>query len=386
MIGRKYEKFDMDVIKRMTNGKWAWIFSSLAPSLSEALEKLDRHVPCPAHGGKDGFRLRKDSVEGHGLCATCTNGKRIDGFSVLMLVNRWSFPEAVKEVMDLVDPNGRQRAMDTGRTPIRAHPPKAPPVHDREENTRKLLKLREVWLSTLAMNHPDAIVGRRYFAARGLKVPAELEGTLRFAPRLPYYEGRTLIGYFPAWVAKMVNTQGELVTLHRTYLAHDGSGKAPVKEPKKSMAHPSTREMMGSAIRLPGILSRVLAVAEGIETALSVKEMTGFTTWSVVSATFMEAFIPPPGIEAIWVWGDKDVSGAGQASAERLVGALRARGFRAVSILPPWPIPEGKSSIDWLDVHKTHGTSAWKMLTPFQRMGQSVPRNAVVASSESARR
>lgn len=382
-----YERFDMDAVKRLTNGQWDRIYACLAPCLELAQQKLGHHVPCPVHGGTDGFRLRKDSVEGHGLCNTCTEGRRIDGFAVLKLVNGWSFPEAVKEVMALVDPGGHLQARDTGRTPIRVQAPVAPPpAHDHKENARKLEAMKKVWQQSIPLDHPDASIARRYFASRGLKVPCGLRGTLHFVPRLPYYEGRTRMGEFPALVAKVVNAAGQLVTLHRTYLAPNGAGKAPVEDSKKTMAFPSTRDMMGSAIRLSGITSSVLAVAEGIETALAVREMTGFTTWATIASTFMDAFMPPPGIVAVWVWGDKDVNGVGQASAERLVGALRARGLRATTVIPPWPIPEGGKSLDWLDVYRTQGASAWQMLTPFQRMGRSAPVIAPATGAIQARR
>lgn len=385
-----YEKFDMEAIKRMTNGNWASIYLRLAPQLGRAVEKWGHHVPCPVHGGTDGFRLRKDSVEGHGLCNTCTKGLRVDGFGVLMLVNGWSFPEAVKEVLSEVDPGGyriAQADQRNQRTPIRVQPPTVPvSVDDREENVKKLAKLKAVWQQSVPLDHPEASIARRYFASRGLKVPGGLQGTLHFVRRLPYYEGRTRIGEFPALVAKVVNAEGELVTLHRTYLALNGAGKAPVKDPKKSMAFPSTRAMMGSAIRLSALTSNVLAVAEGIETALAVREMTGFTTWATIASTFMDAFTPPSGVVAVWVWGDKDVGGTGQASAERLVGALRARGLRATAIIPPWPIPDGEKSLDWLDVFRNHGARAWQMLTPFQRMGRSAPIIQSALGSLKARR
>lgn len=379
MISNNYPKFDMDKVKRLSNGNWHRIYPALAPRLNDALEKVGSHVPCPVHGGKDGFRFRSTytnsrqlTPEGYGLCNTCTDGKRQDGIAILMLVNGWSFPEAVKEVMLYLDPRGDWQARDTGRTPIRVQAPVAPPpVHDHDENKRRLEALKDVWKASYALEDPESAIGRRYFASRGLKVPVGLQSTLRFVTRLAHYEQGKYVAHFPALVAKMVNVDGQIVTLHRIYLAPDGSGKAPVAQAKKAMAYPSTRNMMGAAIRLSGSMSRVLAVTEGIETACAVHQMTGFTTWSTVASTFMEAFIPPPGVEAIWVWGDKDVSGGGQESTQRLVDGLRARGLRATPVIPPWPIAEGEKSIDWLNVLNTYGDSAWRMLAPFQRMGQS---------------
>jgi phage/plasmid primase-like uncharacterized protein len=51
-------------------------------------------VPCPVHGGKDGFCLFRDPEQtGEGACNT--SGTFHDGFALLMWVNRCCFPEAL---------------------------------------------------------------------------------------------------------------------------------------------------------------------------------------------------------------------------------------------------------------------------------------------------
>ena len=348
---RHHEHFDMDEIKRLTNGHWAAIYGALAPQLGHAMKVWDV-VPCrPWRQGC--FRLRKDSVEGHGLCATCTDGKRIDGFAMLMLVNGWSFPEAVKEALSVVDPGRHRLSSHRPATPVRVAPVTTP-VRDEEdvrEDERKLARLRDVWSQSLSLQDAQSGVARRYFESRGLRTPAGVDTILRFVPALPYYmlnrrtDRMEHLGDFPALVARVSDIEGRPVTLHRTYLASDGRGKALLPDdesPKKLMEVPSTRNLMGCSIRLAP-KAPVIAIAEGIETALAVHEMTGFATWATVSSTFMDAFIPPPEVKAVWVWADKDLKGAGQAAAERLVGALRAHRLRVTSVVPPFEIPEGRS-------------------------------------------
>lgn len=94
-------KYDTKVVKMAAQGRWKEIFLALAPLLSKAIEKPGQHVPCPVHGGVDGFRLFPNYEErGSGICNTC--GARDDGFAMLMWVNRMSFREAVQAVGDLL--------------------------------------------------------------------------------------------------------------------------------------------------------------------------------------------------------------------------------------------------------------------------------------------
>jgi hypothetical protein len=70
---------------------------------------------------------------------------------------------------------------------------------------------------------------------------------------------------------------GECVALHRTYLSVDGPGKAEVESPKKLSRTSYPGATNGATIPLdkPG---SVLAVTEGIETALAVRAAHGMET------------------------------------------------------------------------------------------------------------
>lgn len=89
--------FDKHIVKQAANGRWAEIYSALAPQLHLAQAHPGKHCPCPVHGGTDGFRLFSDYQEkGSGICNTC--GVKTDGFQVLMWLHDWSFPEVVEKV------------------------------------------------------------------------------------------------------------------------------------------------------------------------------------------------------------------------------------------------------------------------------------------------
>ena len=57
-----------------------------------------------------------------------------------------------------------------------------------------------------------------------------------------------------------------------------------------------------------------IAVAEGIETALSVQQMTGLPTVAALSAAGMQTFKWPPQVRRIWIAADRDEAGSRAAS------------------------------------------------------------------------
>jgi putative DNA primase/helicase len=339
-------------VRQQAAGRWLDLLGALAPALEPALRRVGRHVPCPAHGGTDGFRLFRDAdLTGGGVCNTC--GTFPDGFALLMWVNRWTFREAlwaVAQALGLAD----------SRCPSPRGVPKPrprPPERDRES---VIEALNRVWQRSLDPADPGAGPLRTYLDRRGLS-GARLDGeVVRFHPALGYWQHNghdeaELIGRFPAMVALVTDSDGMPVTVHRTYLTADGR-KAPVAEPKKLMGSPGHR-LVGGAIRLsaPG---PVLGVAEGVETALAVHLRTDMPVWSAVSAGLLARLEPPAGTSLVVIWADRDRSGAGQAAALSLRERLLGRGIAAAVHLPPGPIPAGEKGIDWADVWCNHAERA----------------------------
>ena len=330
--------------RQQAAGRWPEVLGALAPALETALSRVGRHVPCPVHGGTDGFRLFRDADQtGGGVCNTC--GTFPDGFALLMWVNRWSFPEALRSVAHVL---GLAAARVPEPRAVPSHPPR-PPERNRES---VIDALNRVWQQSLDPADRGAEPLRAYLGRRGLS-GARLDGeVVRFHPYLGYWQRNDhdefeLVGRYPAMVALVTDTDGVPVTVHRTYLTSDGR-KAPVAEPKKLMAYPSDR-LVGGAIRLfPP--TPALGVAEGIETALAVHLRTGMPVWSTVSAGLLARFEPPAGTSLLVVWADRDRSGTGEAAALTLRERLLKRGISVAVHLPPGPIPAGAKGIDWADV------------------------------------
>ena len=73
-----------------------------------------------------------------------------------------------------------------------------------------------------------------YLQSRGLS--GEVPPVLRLHPSLSYWDGGQRVGSYPAMVASVVDAEGGIVSVHRTYLMADASGKAPVRQPQEANA------------------------------------------------------------------------------------------------------------------------------------------------------
>ena len=152
-----------------------------------------------------------------------------------------------------------------------------------------------------------------YLASRGIHLPPP--DALRFHAGLKHPSG----GIWPAMVALVTHgADGTPLAIHRTFLARDGGGKAPV-EPQKMMLGPCR----GGAVRLadPG---DVLMVGEGIETCLAAMQATGHPAWAALSTSGLRALDLPNDVRDVIVLADGDE--AGEAAARDCALALEARG------------------------------------------------------------
>ncbi|HEY9869843.1 MAG TPA: toprim domain-containing protein [Candidatus Obscuribacterales bacterium] len=150
-------------------------------------------------------------------------------------------------------------------------------------------------------------------------------------------------------LARVVSATGELVALHRTYLTWEGQ-KAPVPKVKKFTKAVFDGATTGGAIRLFEA-DRVLGVAEGIETALACHLATGLPVWAAGNRVLLEKVVVPSTVREVVVFGDNDVSGDGQRSAQKLARRLAAEGKRVKVLIPD------VAGTDWADdfVGVSHG-------------------------------
>ena len=182
---------------------------------------------------------------------------------------------------------------------------------------------RERWERLWEGAKPGHPLLSRYLRARGLSL--EPPPTLRIA----FLKGE------PVMVAR-VEGPGGLLGLHLTLLLPDGRGRKG-----KKLARGSRPK--GGAIRLyPLEVGQPLALAEGIETALAVREATGWPVWALVAAPFMKEVVLPGEAKEVVVCADHDR--AGLKAAHALARRLLREGRRVRMAVPP---EEGE---DWLDV------------------------------------
>lgn len=326
-------RLDADTVRQEARGRWLYILPALAPALAEACSRPGKHVPCPVHGGKDGFRLFEDASDtGGGICNTC--GPRSDGFALLEWITGKPFRDVLEDVA---------RYIGAGALPTPENKMTLPDTGQRRA------ALRRVWRATRA---DDGTIAS-YLRHRGLS--GAVPESLRLHPALTYRDGGKVLGTYPAMIAVVVSRDRKPVSIHRTYLAPGGAGKAPVPAPKKLMTAIRDGATSGGAIRLADA-GEWVAVTEGIETALAVMEATDTPTWATVSAPGMRALQLPDHIRHVDIWADNDpIRGgkrAGQDAASSLADRLTREG-RTVRVM----IPEREGE-DWLDVLNRDGAGA----------------------------
>jgi predicted P-loop ATPase len=204
----------------------------------------------------------------------------------------------------------------------------APRAADIKKNTNRKSKAQQEIEFTLAKCQPLAgTLGETYLQARGLTDP-QCEDLL-FCPDLTEWEGKR---GWPGIVARLRTPERDLLgAIHRTYLAEDGQGKAPLPagNRKKSLGTFATD---AAAVQLYAPENGRLGVAEGIETAIAARILFGIPTWSLVSAGNFINFRPPAGISHVTIFADSGRDG--EACARALATKLMALQIETEVMLP----------------------------------------------------
>ncbi|BCH29835.1 DNA primase [Mesorhizobium sp. L-8-10] len=180
----------------------------------------------------------------------------------------------------------------------------------------------------LAMSKP--IVGtvvETYLRKRGITT-LRGTGSLRFHPRCYYRpEDGGPTETWPAMIAAVRDLDGRLTGAHRTWLAPDGIGKAPVDTPRRAMG-----DLLGHAVRF-GVPDSVMAAGEGIETTLSLRcALPDMAMAAALSAAHLASVLFPPTLRRLYVIRDNDPAGDG--ARDTLVERAMEAGIEAIVLSP----------------------------------------------------
>jgi hypothetical protein len=153
-------------------------------------------------------------------------------------------------------------------------------------------------------------------------------GSLRFHSRCYYRpDEHSPTETWPAMVAAVTDLADRITGAHRTWLAPDGSGKAPIDIQRKAMG-----DLLGHAVRF-GLSGDVLAAGEGIESVLSAREvMPGMSVAAALSAAHLAAIQFHDALRRLYVVRDNDRAGDGARNT--LIERANAVGIEAIALSP----------------------------------------------------
>jgi Toprim domain len=187
---------------------------------------------------------------------------------------------------------------------------------------------RKAVLHIIARTFPLAgSIAETYLRYRGLDRLSNCDA-LRFHPLCTCRcDGRQPWQRRPALVAIVTDLAGTTVGVHRTYLADDGTAKAPIGAPRRSLG-----PILGHGVRF-GLPADVLAAGEGIETTLSLKlALPTMPMVAALSASNLAALLLHANLKRLYVARDADE--AGDRATAALCQRARRQGVDAIVLNP----------------------------------------------------
>lgn len=193
------------------------------------------------------------------------------------------------------------------RANVRRETP-APAAARDGNNVRTALK---IWNKS---ERPGRTLTDIYLKSRGVGIDTALAAgnVIRFHNACPFKLDDDRTARLPAMLALFRDIKtNEPCGVHRTALNSEGTGKADLPElgnPKKMLGRAK-----GAAIKISpdAEVSQGLAIAEGIETALTLYCAGWRPIWAMGSADAIKAFPALPGVESLTVFADNDANNVG---------------------------------------------------------------------------
>lgn len=344
----------IDKVKALVaqNGGWSAVFNKYS-GLSQALSKGTKQQPCPLTGkGKTKFRFYRDANQTGGAYHNDV-GSMPDGIDVISWYDGCSKGQAMDNIIAILGGD----LSKVKRSDISVVKTITTELKPEEQQKRKDIIKRYFDGSQPIKGTP----AETYLKSRGLNMYgcSTALKNLRYHPAMAYKEDdNSPWEKHPGLLAVVRDKLGRPLTLHRTFLKKDGSGKADVSRQKMQLAAPSS--VIGGFIALSNPTfdmhgNGYIGVAEGIETALSVQEATGCPMWAGISDRLMEKINFDDSIKVVLVWIDKDITLAGKNAFNRMKTALEAKGKKVFGFMPQGT----EAKLDWNDIYIQQGAAGF---------------------------
>ena len=232
--------------------------------------------------------------------------------------------DVIRETLGLIDFTD---VADEARTFLSLPHPEPEPAASRRGMSPAPSGSAEAARRLIAMTQP--IVGtivQTYLRGRGITL-LHGTGSLRFHPRCYYKPEDGPTETWPAMIAAVTDLSGKITGAHRTWLAPDGSDKAPIDTPRKAMG-----DLLGHAVRI-GAPGSVMAAGEGIETMLSLRQvLPDMAMAPALSAAHLAAILFPPTLRRLYIVRDDDPAGDG--ARDMLIDRANGEGIEAIALSP----------------------------------------------------
>lgn len=303
-------------------GRWAAVLVSLG---YERKLFTGKHQACPICGGKDRFRWHP--VKEVGFCNHCNSLQPMD---MALEITGESFKLTAARI--------RGERLETLQV-----------VQKEDKTAENEARIKKIHAGLRRMK--GDCPASKYLANRGLRVLPDAD--CYYHPGVDHWSKDKVKSTHPAMVSLIRTPQGEVASIHVTYLTYDGQ-KANVEPQKK--VFPVIKSIAGGAIRLFPSDSR-LAIAEGVETALAVNDNEGLPCWAAGNANQVEKFECPAEVTELWIYSDMETSFAGLKAASALANRMSLKG---VVVYLNLVVPDGTGfkyltltgeKLDFLDWH-----------------------------------
>ena len=240
-----------------------------------------------------------------------------------MLATCWAGCERLDVLAEL-----RRRGLLGGRAD---YVPRIISAPRRDGDARRTARAVNTWRHT---QHGAGTIAENYLASRGIMLDT-WPASLRFHARCPHPkdDAGNFVSPLPAMVSLVEHVERGQVAVHCTYLRQDGSGKADIEKPKAIFG-----PVAGGAVRFGTPRAGAwLAVAEGLETTLSVALACSMPAWAALSAGGIKNLVLPPEATHVVICADNDGNGTGERAAHDAAARWLAGGRHVRVAMPPEP-------------------------------------------------